>query len=56
MFSALKPVIDIFCEAVKFLINKYFLTKVIEKEDIFLSVKKNIEFFTDRPRYFGLVL
>ena len=38
-----KENIDIFCEAVKFLINKYFLTKVIEKEDIFLSVKKNIE-------------
>ena len=35
--------IDIFCEAIKFLINKYFLTKIIEKEDIFLSVKKNLE-------------
>ena len=23
--------------------NKYFLTKIIEKEDIILSVKKNIE-------------
>ena len=33
----------IFCDAIKFLINKYFLTKVIEKEDIVLSVKKNIE-------------
>ena len=33
----------IFCDAIKFLINKYFLTKVIEKEDIMLSVKKNIE-------------
>ena len=33
----------IFCEAIKFLVNKYFLTKIIEKEDIFLSVKKNIE-------------
>ena len=34
---------DIFCEAIKFLINKYILTKIIEKEDIFLSVKKNIK-------------
>ncbi len=32
-----------FCEAMKFLTNKYFLTKIIEKEDILLSVKKNIE-------------
>ena len=35
--------IDIFCEAIKFLINKYFLTKIIEKEDILLSVKKILE-------------
>ena len=33
-----------FSDAIKFLINKYFLTKIIEKEDILLSVKKNIEF------------
>ena len=33
----------IFCEAIKFLTNKYFLTKIIEKEDIILSVKKNID-------------
>ena len=39
-----KENIKIFCEAVKFLINKYFLTKIIEKEDILLSVKKNVEF------------
>ena len=32
-----------FCEAIKFLINKYLLTNIIEKEDIYLSVKKNIE-------------
>ena len=38
-----KENIDIFCKAVEFLINKYFLTKIIEKEDILLSVKKNIE-------------
>ena len=35
--------INIFCEAIKFLTDKYFLTKIIEKEDIILSVKKNIE-------------
>ena len=32
-----------FCESVKFLINKYLLTNIIEKEDIILSVKKNLE-------------
>jgi len=32
-----------FCEAIKFLINKYFLTNIIEKEDILLSVNKNSE-------------
>ena len=36
--------IKLFCESIKFLSNKYFLTKIIEKEDIMLSVKKNIEF------------
>ena len=35
--------IKIFCEAIKFLINKYILTNIIEKGDILLSVKKNIE-------------
>ena len=38
-----KENIDIFCKAIEFLINKYFLTKIIEKEDILLSVKKNIQ-------------
>ena len=38
-----KENIDLFCEAVKFLINKYFLTNIIEKDDIMLSVKKNME-------------
>ena len=33
----------IFCEAIKFLINKYLITNIIEKDDIVLSVKKNIE-------------
>ncbi len=32
-----------FCDAIKFLINKYLLTNIIEKEDIVLSVKKNFE-------------
>ena len=32
-----------FCEAIKFLVNKYILTNIIEKGDIILSVKKNIE-------------
>ena len=32
-----------FCEAIKFLINKFILTNIIEKGDILLSVKKNIE-------------
>jgi phosphate starvation-inducible PhoH-like protein len=35
--------LSIFCNAIKFLINKYFLTNIIEKEDIDLSVKKNLE-------------
>ena len=35
--------LTIFCDAIKFLINKYFLTNIIEKEDIILSVKKNLE-------------
>jgi len=38
-----KEKLDIFCDAIKFLINKYFLTNIIEKEDIVLSVKKNLE-------------
>ena len=41
--KGLKENIEIFCKAIEFLINKYFLTKIIEKEDILLSVKKNIE-------------
>ena len=36
--------IRIFCEAIKFLVNKYALTNIIEKEDVILSVKKNMEF------------
>ena len=32
-----------FSEAIKFLVNKFLVTNIIEKEDIILSVKKNIE-------------
>ena len=32
-----------FCDAIKFLVNKYLLTNIIEKEDLLLSVKKNLE-------------
>ncbi len=38
-----KEDLSIFSYAIKFLVNKYFLTNVIEKEDIVLSVKKNLE-------------
>jgi len=38
-----KENLSLFCDAIKFLINKYFLTNIIEKEDIVLSVKKNLE-------------
>ena len=38
-----KENISIFCDAIKFLINKYLMTNIIEKEDIILSVKKNLE-------------
>jgi len=38
-----KEKLSIFCDALKFLINKYLLTKIIEKEDIVLSVKKNLK-------------
>tara|TARA_B110001452_G_scaffold228047_1_gene203249 strand:+ start:69 stop:1070 length:1002 start_codon:yes stop_codon:yes gene_type:complete len=32
-----------FSEAIKFLINKYLLTNIIEKDDIMLSVRKNMK-------------
>ena len=38
-----KEKLSVFCDAIKFLTNKYFLTNIIEKEDIVLSVKKNLE-------------
>ena len=43
---------SVFCEAIKFLINKYFFTNIIEKEDIVLSVKKNIELETSNVKSF----
>ena len=38
-----KENLDIFCKAIKFLINKYALTRIIEKEDVMSSIKKNME-------------
>ena len=38
-----KERLSIFCDAIKFLINKYLITNIIEKEDIVLAVKKNLE-------------
>ena len=38
-----KENLSIFCEAIKFLINKFLVTNIIEKEDIVLAVKKNLE-------------
>ena len=43
---------QVFCEAVKFLINKYFLTKIIENEDIILAVKKNTELEASNVKIF----
>ena len=38
-----KPNTEEFSEAIKFLINKYILTNLIEKNDIMLSVRKNMK-------------
>ena len=38
-----KENLSIFCDAIKFLINKYLITNIIEKEDIILAMKKNLE-------------
>ena len=45
----------IFCDAIKFLINKYLLTNIVEKEDIVLSVKKNIELEESNVKVFQTV-
>ena len=44
--------ISIFCSAIKFLIDKYLLTNIIEKEDIVLSVKKNMEIVNSNIKTF----
>ena len=44
--------IDIFCEAIKFLVDKYLLTNIIEKGDILLSVKKNVKIETSNVKSF----
>ena len=38
-----KENLSIFCDAIKFLVNKYFLTNIIENEDIISCVKKTKE-------------
>ena len=35
--------LKVFSDAIKFLVHKYLLTKVIEKEDIMMSIKKNMK-------------
>ena len=41
-----------FSEAIKFLINKYLLTNIIEKGDIIISVKKNMKFEVSNVKSF----
>ncbi len=41
-----------FCEAVKFLVNKYLLTQIIEKGDILLSVNRNKESYNSNVKSF----
>ncbi len=45
-----------FCDAIKFLINKYFLTNIIEKEDIVLSVKKNLDIKESNVKSFNQLI
>ncbi|MDC2986581.1 PhoH family protein [Candidatus Pelagibacter bacterium] len=51
-----KEKLSIFCEAIKFLINKYLLTNIIEKEDIVLSVKKNLEIDESNVKSFNQLI
>ena len=44
--------INLFCDAIKFLVNKYLLTKIIEKEDINQAVRKNTEFQASNVKSF----
>ena len=46
----------IFCDAIKFLMNKYFLTNIIEKGDIVLSVKKNLEIKESNVKSFNQLI
>ncbi len=48
--------VTVFCEAIKFLINKYLITKIIEKEDIILSVKKNIDLDVSNVKSFAQLI
>ena len=48
--------LNVFCDALKFLVNKYILTKVIEKEDITLSVKKNMELKESNVKSFNQLI
>ena len=48
--------VTVFCEAIKFLINKYLITKIIEKEDIVLSVKKNIDLDVSNVKSFAQLI
>ena len=50
--KGIKDNLNIFCEAIKFLINKYNLTNIVEKQDILLAVKKNMEFETSNVKSF----
>ena len=51
-----KEKLSIFCEAIKFLINKYLLTNIIEKEDIVLAVKKNLEIDESNVKSFNQLI
>ncbi len=47
-----KEKLSLFSNAIKFLINKYLLTNIIEKDDIILSVKKSIKIEKPNIKYF----
>ncbi len=51
-----KENLSTFCESIKFLINKYFLTKVIEKEDIVLSVENNLKSKNSNVKSFNQII
>jgi phosphate starvation-inducible PhoH-like protein len=45
-----------FCDAIKFLVNKYLITNIVEKEDISLSVKKNLEIDKSNVKSFNQLI